>query len=55
MTVTVNTLSRTGYRHAIEIDEKHELFADLPVDLGGEGSAPDPHDYFDNASGRRRL
>jgi putative redox protein len=51
MTITVNTLSSNGYRHSVEINDKHELFTDLPVDLGGEDSAPDPHDYFDTALG----
>ncbi|MEB0040562.1 MULTISPECIES: OsmC family protein [unclassified Pseudomonas] len=51
MSVTINTLSSTGYRHTIEVDEKHPLFTDLPVSAGGEGSAPDPHDYFDVALG----
>lgn len=51
MSVTVNTLSGTGYRHSIDIDEKHQLFTDLPVSAGGDGSAPDPHDYFDAALG----
>jgi len=51
MTVIVNSLSSTGYRHSIEIDQKHSLFTDLPESIGGEGSAPDPHDYFDTALG----
>jgi putative redox protein len=49
MTITVNTLSGNGYRHSIEINHKHKLLTDLPVSLGGEDSAPDPHDYFDAA------
>lgn len=51
MSVTVNTLSSSPYRHVIEVDDKHQLFTDLPAELGGEGSAPDPHDYFDAALG----
>lgn len=50
MTITVNTESSEGFRHSIQIDD-HELFTDLPKTLGGEGSAPDPHDYFDAALG----
>jgi putative redox protein len=50
MTVTVNTVSAEGFRHSIQIDE-HELFADVPKDIGGEGTAPEPHDYFDAALG----
>ncbi|WP_338920001.1 OsmC family protein [Pseudomonas silesiensis] len=50
MTVTVNTVSAEGFRHSIEIDE-HEMFADVPKEIGGEGTAPEPHDYFDAALG----
>jgi putative redox protein len=50
MTVTVNTVSAEGFRHSVQIDD-HELFADAPVTAGGEGSAPEPHDYFDAALG----
>lgn len=50
MTVTVNTVSAEGFRHTVQIDD-HELFADAPVSAGGEGSAPEPHDYFDAALG----
>lgn len=50
MTVTVNTVSAEGFRHSIQIDE-HEMFADVPKDIGGEGTAPEPHDYFDAALG----
>jgi putative redox protein len=50
MTVTVNTVSSEGFRHSVQIDD-HELFADVPPSAGGEGSAPEPHDYFDAALG----
>ena len=50
MTVTVNTVSAEGLRHSVQIDD-HELFADAPTTAGGEGSAPEPHDYFDAALG----
>lgn len=50
MTVTVNTISAEGFRHTVQIDE-HELFTDVPTTAGGEGSAPEPHDYFDAALG----
>lgn len=50
MTITVNTESSEGFRHSIQIDD-HQLFADLPKTLGGEGSAPEPHDFFDAALG----
>jgi len=48
MTVTVNTESSEGFRHSIQVDD-HEFFTDLPKAQGGEGSAPEPHDYFDAA------
>ena len=50
MTVTVNTESNEGFRHSIKIDD-HEVFTDLPKSMGGESSAPSPHDYFDAALG----
>lgn len=50
MTIDVKTESSTGFRHSIQIDD-HLLFADLPEALGGESSAPSPHDYFDAALG----
>ncbi|CAD5198059.1 OsmC family protein [Pseudomonas sp. FEN] len=50
MTITVNTESSEGFRHSVQIDD-HQLFADMPKALGGEGSAPEPHDYFDAALG----
>ena len=53
MTVTVNTVSAEGLRHSVQIDE-HEFFADAPTSAGGEGSAPEPHDYFDAALGACR-
>lgn len=50
MTITVNTESSEGLRHTLQIDD-HSLFTDAPVAAGGEGSAPEPHDYFDAALG----
>lgn len=48
MPVTVNTLNHDNFHHSINIDN-HELFTDLPKSLGGDNSAPSPHDYFDAA------
>ena len=48
MSVIVNTLNTENYRHSVNINN-HELFTDLPKDLGGDDSAPSPHDYFDAA------
>lgn len=50
MTITVNTESSEGFRHSIQVDD-HQLFTDLPQYAGGEGTAPEPHDYFDAALG----
>jgi putative redox protein len=36
------------YRQRISIDT-HELFADVDTSLGGEDSAPDPHDLLDSS------
>jgi len=48
MPVTVNTLNADNFRHSLNIDN-HELFTDLPKSLGGDDTAPSPHDYFDAA------
>jgi|UPI0002E9E05C putative redox protein len=48
MPVTVNTLNAENFRHSVNINH-HELFTDLPKSLGGDDSAPSPHDYFDAA------
>ncbi len=50
MTITVNTISAEGFRHSVKVDE-HEWFADLPAAVGGEGTAPEPHDFFDASLG----
>ncbi|EIK94960.1 OsmC family protein [Pseudomonas sp. M47T1] len=50
MTITVNTESADSFRHSLQIDD-HALFTDLPKALGGDDSAPSPHDYFDAALG----
>ena len=36
------------YRQTIRIHQ-HTLFADVSKDLGGDDSAPDPHDLYDAA------
>jgi putative redox protein len=51
MTITVTSQSASSYRHTIQIAELAPLFTDMPSELGGESSAPDPHDYFDTALG----
>lgn len=42
--------TESGLRHSIEIGP-HQLHADVPAELGGTGSAPEPHDLFDAALG----
>lgn len=42
--------TENGLRHRIEIGE-HLLHSDVPVEFGGEASAPEPHDLFDAAIG----
>lgn len=42
--------TENGLRHSIEIGE-HLLHSDVPVEFGGEASAPEPHDLFDAAIG----
>ena len=42
--------TESGLRHSIEIGE-HQLHTDVPQALGGDASAPDPHDLFDAALG----
>ncbi|MNJ48221.1 OsmC-like protein [compost metagenome] len=51
MSIMVTTQSSDSYRHTLMVDEQHELATDMPKAMGGEGSAPEPHDYFDAALG----
>ena len=51
MTITITSQSATSYRHDIQIAELPPLATDMPTELGGESSAPDPHDFFDTALG----
>jgi putative redox protein len=39
------------YRQRVELDGFDDLFVDVAEAFGGEGSAPDPHDYFDLSLG----
>ena len=39
------------YRQCVELDGFDDLFVDVPEAFGGEGTAPDPHDYFDLSLG----
>lgn len=51
MSIIVSSASADGFRHTLTINDNHTLATDLPVSLGGEDSAPSPHDYFDAALG----
>ncbi|UYG09699.1 OsmC family protein [Halomonas sp. M4R1S46] len=39
------------FRQRVELEGFEDLFVDVPEAFGGEGSAPDPHDYFDLSLG----
>ncbi|EKE74953.1 OsmC family protein [Gallaecimonas xiamenensis] len=49
--ITLQTVSAGQLRHRIDVPNFEALYTDVAQDLGGEGSAPDPHDYFDLALG----
>lgn len=53
MNKTIEIISERNhiFRQRVELDGFDELFVDVPVAYGGEGSAPDPHDYFDLSLG----
>ncbi|MDH4554163.1 OsmC family protein [Pseudomonas sp. BN417] len=51
MTIRLTRDSANGTRQRIELAGKAPLFTDLPLDLGGAGADPEPHDYFDAALG----
>jgi putative redox protein len=47
MSLTARSRSIPGtLRQEIVIDGKHRLITDEPVDIGGEGSAPSPHELL---------
>ncbi|RCV86076.1 OsmC family protein [Billgrantia montanilacus] len=39
------------FRQRVELDGFEDIYVDVPTAFGGEGSAPDPHDYFDLSLG----
>lgn len=53
MKKTIEVISERNhiFRQRVELDGFDDLFVDVPVAYGGEGSAPDPHDYFDLSLG----
>lgn len=46
MTINLQKSDTGTYRQTIRIHQ-HTLFADVATTLGGEDSAPDPHDLYD--------
>ena len=48
MTLQLRKSDSGVYRQTIRIHQ-HTIFADVTKDLGGDNSAPDPHDYYDAA------
>lgn len=54
MSIDVKSQSPDSFRSSIQIGD-HQLLADLPESLGGDGSAPTPHDYFDAALGACKV
>ncbi|XKH58804.1 OsmC family protein [Halomonas sediminis] len=53
MRVPIEIISERNhvFRQRVELEGLEDLYADVPQAFGGEGSAPDPHDYFDIALG----
>ena len=39
------------FRQRVQVEGFEDLHVDVPKEFGGEGSAPDPHDYFDLSLG----
>lgn len=48
MTISLQKSEKGIYRQTIRINQ-HTLFADVAASLGGEDSAPDPHDLYDSS------
>ncbi|MGP5307227.1 OsmC family protein [Vreelandella alkaliphila] len=49
--ITIISERNHTFRQRIEVDGLEDLYGDVPPVVGGDGSAPDPHDYFDIALG----
>lgn len=47
MTITVISQGEGGLRQKVELEGFEDLYVDAPDVVGGDESAPDPHDYFD--------
>ncbi|MBA2777362.1 OsmC family protein [Billgrantia kenyensis] len=53
MSKTIEVISERNsiFRQRVQVAGFEDIFVDVPVAYGGEGSAPDPHDYFDLSLG----
>ncbi|APX93116.1 peroxiredoxin [Halomonas sp. 1513] len=51
MTITVISQQAGTLRQRVELEGFDDLYVDAPRIVGGEESAPDPHDYFDLSLG----
>lgn len=49
--ITIISERNHVFRQRVEVESLDALYADVPPVVGGDGSAPDPHDYFDIALG----
>ncbi|WP_406663961.1 OsmC family protein [Gallaecimonas sp. GXIMD1310] len=50
-TITLETVTAGKVLQRAQIPGFAEIDVDVPEEAGGEGQAPDPHDYFDMALG----
>ncbi|MCE9680988.1 OsmC family protein [Halomonas alkalisoli] len=50
-TIEIVSERNSIFRQRVELDGFEDIFVDVPRAFGGEGSAPDPHDYFDLSLG----
>ncbi|SDK84254.1 putative redox protein [Franzmannia pantelleriensis] len=51
MTITVISEEAGTLRQRVELEGFEDLYVDAPRIVGGQESAPDPHDYFDLSLG----
>lgn len=51
MGITVITEREGHLRQRVELERFDDLYVDAPAVVGGDESAPDPHDYFDLSLG----
>ncbi|MCG6657076.1 OsmC family protein [Halomonas campisalis] len=51
MSIRIVTEHNGRYRQCVDIEGFEDLFVDVDTAYGGDGTAPDPHDYFDLSLG----